>query len=43
MMKFTAAEGAGEHCEAGARTLFNQRSFDWLDRTLGHKFERAGA
>jgi alpha-beta hydrolase superfamily lysophospholipase len=43
MMKFTAAEGAGEHCEAGARTLFNQRSFDWLDRVLGHKFERAGA
>ncbi|HEY5208472.1 MAG TPA: alpha/beta fold hydrolase [Stellaceae bacterium] len=31
---FTAAEGAGEHCEAGARSLFNQRAFDWLDRVL---------
>jgi pimeloyl-ACP methyl ester carboxylesterase len=31
---FTAKEGAGEHCEAGARTLFNQRAFDWLDEVL---------
>ena len=31
---FTAAEGAGEHCEAGARSLFNQRAFDWLDTVL---------
>jgi pimeloyl-ACP methyl ester carboxylesterase len=31
---FTAAEGAGEHCEAGARSLFNQRAFDWLDTAL---------
>jgi pimeloyl-ACP methyl ester carboxylesterase len=31
---FTAQEGAGEHCEAGARSLFNQRAFDWLDRIL---------
>ncbi len=31
---FTAKEGAGEHCEAGARSLFNQRAFDWLDRIL---------
>jgi hypothetical protein len=36
MMRFTAAEGAGEHCEIGARTLFNQRMFDWLDAVLGH-------
>ena len=28
---FKATEGAGEHCEAGARSLFNQRAFDWLD------------
>jgi dienelactone hydrolase len=27
---FSAKEGAGEHCEAGARSLFNQRAFDWL-------------
>jgi pimeloyl-ACP methyl ester carboxylesterase len=31
---FTAAEGAGAHCESGERTLFNQRAFDWLDKTL---------
>jgi pimeloyl-ACP methyl ester carboxylesterase len=31
---FTAKEGAGEHCEAGARSLFNQRVFDWLDSVL---------
>jgi pimeloyl-ACP methyl ester carboxylesterase len=31
---FSAREGAGEHCEVGARSLFNQRAFDWLDRIL---------
>ena len=31
---FAAKEGAGEHCEAGARSLFNQRAFDWLDAVL---------
>jgi pimeloyl-ACP methyl ester carboxylesterase len=31
---FTAAEGAGDHCEAGARTLFHARSFGWLDTIL---------
>ncbi len=29
--RFTAEEGAGEHCEMGARSLFHQRTFDWLD------------
>ncbi len=33
-MLFTAADGAGDHCEAGARTWFNQRAFDWLDQVL---------
>lgn len=33
-LEFTAAEGAGEHCHAGALTLFHQRMFDWLDDTL---------
>lgn len=32
---FKAADGAGEHCEAGARAYFNQRVFDWLDGVLG--------
>ena len=31
---FVAGDGAGEHCEAGARALFNQRAFDWLDEVL---------
>jgi pimeloyl-ACP methyl ester carboxylesterase len=34
---FTAAEGAGEHCEAGARAVFNQRAFDWLDGVLAER------
>lgn len=33
-MEFTEAEGAGEHCQEGALTLFHQRMFDWLDETL---------
>ena len=27
---FTAKEGAGEHCEAGASSLAHLRLFDWL-------------
>lgn len=27
-------EGGGEHCEAGARDVFFQRMFDWLDPIL---------
>jgi alpha-beta hydrolase superfamily lysophospholipase len=34
LMEFTAAEGAGGHCEAQARTLYHQRAYDWLDETL---------
>ncbi|MGW4248910.1 alpha/beta hydrolase family protein [Nocardia sp. NPDC004722] len=30
----TAAEGAGEHCHAGAMVLTHQRMFDWLDEAL---------
>jgi hypothetical protein len=33
-LHFTAAEGAGDHCEAGARTLYHARSFGWLDGIL---------
>ncbi|AWB92972.1 alpha/beta hydrolase family protein [Aeromicrobium chenweiae] len=33
-IRFTAAEGAGEHCQEGALNLFHQRMFDWLDDTL---------
>jgi len=34
LIKFTAAEGAGDHCEASGRRLFHQRAYDWLDETL---------
>jgi pimeloyl-ACP methyl ester carboxylesterase len=35
-VQFKAADGGGEHCESGARTLFHQRVFDWLDKILGY-------
>ncbi|TBL79429.1 alpha/beta hydrolase family protein [Paenibacillus thalictri] len=34
-MRFTAEEGAEEHCHFGALQLFNHRMFEWLDRALG--------
>jgi Alpha/beta hydrolase family len=34
MMKFTDAEGAGAHCEAGASRLAYARIYDWLDETM---------
>jgi len=34
MLKFTDAEGAGAHCEAGAGRLAYGRMYDWLDDTL---------
>jgi len=34
LLRFTNAEGAGDHCEMNARTLFHQRAYDWLDETL---------
>lgn len=33
-MKFTAEEGAEEHCHFGALQLFNHRLFEWLDQML---------
>ncbi len=36
-IRFTAEEGAEEHCHEGAMTLFHQRLFDWLDETLERK------
>jgi hypothetical protein len=29
-LRFTAGEGAGEHCVSGNRALFHERVFDWL-------------
>ncbi|MGA8115653.1 MAG: alpha/beta fold hydrolase [Actinocatenispora sp.] len=34
LIRFTAAEGAGGHCETTARRLFHERVYDWLDDTL---------
>lgn len=34
LMRFTAAEGAGDHCEMTNRSLLNLRVLDWLDDTL---------
>ena len=31
LMRFSAAEGAGGHCEMGNRSLLNGRLLDWLD------------
>ena len=33
LVEFTSAEGAGRHCEPMARSLLEQRIFDWLDET----------
>jgi alpha-beta hydrolase superfamily lysophospholipase len=35
LLRFTAAEGAGEHCEMMNRSLVNRRVLDWLDERLG--------
>ncbi len=37
LIQFTAAEGADNHCEMHARTLFHQRTFDWLDDVLSNE------
>jgi pimeloyl-ACP methyl ester carboxylesterase len=34
LVRFTAAEGAGDHCEQAARALYHSRSFAWLDARL---------
>jgi dienelactone hydrolase len=34
LVPFTNAEGAGMHCEPMARSLLEQRMYDWLDETL---------
>jgi pimeloyl-ACP methyl ester carboxylesterase len=37
LVRFTAAEFAGGHCEGLARTLYHQRVFDWLDETVADR------
>ena len=33
-MRFTADDGAEEHCQLGALLLYNHHLFEWLDTTL---------
>jgi hypothetical protein len=35
LLRFTAAEGAGDHCEMTNRSLANLRMLDWLEATFG--------
>jgi hypothetical protein len=35
LIRFSAAEGAGDHCEAKNRSAFNRRALDWLDGVFG--------
>ena len=35
LIRFSAAEGAGDHCEVSARSVYIQRAYDWLDSVLG--------
>jgi len=39
-VRFTAAEGADDHCEQAARALYHARSFGWLDSRLHPAQER---
>lgn len=34
IVRFTAAESAGDHCEMQNRSLLNRRVFDWLDTVM---------
>jgi hypothetical protein len=34
-IRFSAAEGAGDHCEVSARSVYFQRAYDWLDGVFG--------
>jgi hypothetical protein len=35
LVRFSAAEGAGDHCERQNRSLLNRRVLDWLDEQFG--------
>jgi pimeloyl-ACP methyl ester carboxylesterase len=44
LLRFTADDGAEEHCQFGALLLYNHRVFEWLDTTLpGNGHGSAGA
>lgn len=33
-LRFTAEDGAGDHCVIGNRGLYHERVFDWLDERI---------
>lgn len=35
LLEFSDTEGAGDHCESAAQSLFAQRAGDWLDQQFG--------
>jgi pimeloyl-ACP methyl ester carboxylesterase len=37
IVRFMAAEGAGDHCEMQNRSLLNRRVFDWLDTVMASR------
>jgi len=39
-LRFTAEEGAGDHCQLGALLLYHYRVFEWLDGTMAARPER---
>jgi dienelactone hydrolase len=43
LMRFTAAEGAGAHCQVGAHRLAFGRIYDWLDETFARADSTATA
>ncbi len=46
LMRFTAEDGAEEHCQMGALLLGNHRIFEWLETTLnlnGHSHHAVGS
>ena len=42
-VRFTAAEGADQHCAQLNRSFANRVILDWLDETLGHEPAVVGA
>lgn len=37
LVRFTAAEGAGDHCEMTNRSAVNRGALDWLDEVLSER------
>jgi hypothetical protein len=41
LVRFSAAEGAGNHCEMQNRSLVNRKSLDWLDEQFLRRLQTA--